>query len=107
MPRNLHGTCLELSPGEVRIHDKGVFFERNGKSKVAYEGIYFNTLSTNLQFSINEFLRTNILMEDVVNVLYFISLNREVFKYINYLRGIMEGFVGNYDPELNQLKLEI
>lgn len=105
--RNLHGTCLDSKEKEIKIHEKGVFTRGEEGDRVTYEGTYFNTLSTNLQFNINEFMRKNILMDDVVNVLYYISLNREVYKYINYLRSVMEGFVGNFDPELNKLKLEI
>ena len=92
---------------ELLVHDKGVYFKNGRLEEVFYEGAYFNTLSTNLQVQINEFLRRNVIFEDLVNGLYFISLNREIYKYIQFLRTIMDGFPGNYDLDLEKMKLEI
>ena len=92
---------------ELLVHDKGVYFKHGRLEEVFYEGAYFNTLSTNLQVQINKFLRRNVIFEDLVNGLYFISLNREIYKYIQFLRTIMDGFPGNYDLDLEKMKLEI
>lgn len=120
MEHNLHDpiksppSCFRLGPRlnfkdkekELLVHDKGVYFKSGQTEKVFYEGAYFNTLSTNLQVHINEFLKKNILFEDIVNGLYFISLNREVYKYIQFLRTIMDGFPGNFDQGLEDMKLK-
>lgn len=107
IPTNIHEFSAHQDNWEILPHEKGVYELTKDMERVLYEGTYFNTLSTNFQVQINQFLKNNILFEDTINVIYFLSLNREVFKYIHYLKTIMEGFVSNYDPKINNLHLSI
>ncbi len=73
----------------------------------SYKGAFFYSLAPKVQLAMLELVKESILSEDCVGVYYYIALNFELSKYVEYLRKCIKSYIDNFDAGLMDIKMDL
>lgn len=79
----------------------------NMEDNEAQNDVYFYTLPPKLQKHITDLISKNILIEDCFGVYYYLALNFEVMKYMDFLRQCIKYYIDNFDEDFLKDDIDI